>query len=79
MSNLINLTGWSWILGVVGLGVALFIYNYVKRQDPGTKAMVDLADQMTSLIIAQRAYEANAKVFESARDAYRRALQIGRS
>ncbi len=39
---------------------------------------VDMADQMTSLIIAQRAYEANAKTFETARDAYRRALTIGK-
>lgn len=44
-----------------------------KVRHPG----VDMGDQMTSLIIAQRAYEANAKVFESARDAYRRALTIG--
>lgn len=39
---------------------------------------MELADQMTSLIIAQRAYQANVTVFERARDAYLRALEIGR-
>ena len=39
---------------------------------------VELADQMTNLIIAQRAYQANATVFERARDAYSRALEIGK-
>ena len=38
---------------------------------------MDLTDQMTSLIIAQRAYQANVTVFERARDAYLRALEIG--
>ena len=38
---------------------------------------MDLTDQMTSLIIAQRAYQANVTVFERARDAYQRALEIG--
>ena len=39
---------------------------------------MDLSDQMTNLIIAQRAYQANVTVFERARDAYLRALEIGR-
>lgn len=47
--------------------------GYVRRPD------MDLSDQMTNLIIAQRAYQANVTVFERARDAYERALQIGRS
>ena len=38
---------------------------------------MELTDQMTSLIIAQRAYQANVTVFERARDAYLRALEIG--
>jgi flagellar basal-body rod protein FlgC len=37
-----------------------------------------LSDQMTNLIIAQRAYQANVTVFERARDAYLRGLEIGR-
>ena len=39
---------------------------------------VELSDQMTNLIIAQRAYQANVTVFERARDAYTRALEIGK-
>lgn len=39
---------------------------------------VELGDQMTNLIIAQRAYQANVTVFERARDAYSRALEIGK-
>ena len=40
---------------------------------------IDMATQMTNLIIAQRAYSANVNVFERARDSYLRALDIGRS
>ncbi|MGY6499379.1 MAG: flagellar basal body rod protein FlgC [Acidimicrobiales bacterium] len=39
---------------------------------------MDLSDQMTNLIIAQRAYQANVTVFERARDSYLRGLEIGR-
>ena len=39
---------------------------------------MNLSDQMTNLIIAQRAYQANVTVFERARDAYMRGLEIGR-
>lgn len=39
---------------------------------------VNLVDQMTHLIIAQRAYQANVTVFERARDSYLRALEIGK-
>ncbi len=42
------------------------------------RANVDLAEQMTSLIVAQRAYQANVTVFERARDSYLRALEIGK-
>ena len=38
---------------------------------------VNLSDQMTNLIAAQRAYQANVAAFERARDAYVRALEIG--
>lgn len=38
---------------------------------------IDLPSQMTNLIVAQRAYQANVTVFERARDAYLRALDIG--
>ena len=39
---------------------------------------IDLADQMTQLILAQRGYQANLAVVERARSAYEQALQIGR-
>ena len=39
---------------------------------------IELSDQMTHLIVAQRSYQANVTVFERARDAYQRALEIGR-
>jgi len=39
---------------------------------------MSLSDQMTNLIIAQRAYQSNVTVFERARDAYQRALEIGK-
>ena len=39
----------------------------------------DLAVEMTSMIAAQRAYQANLAVVERARDAYLAALSLGRS
>lgn len=39
---------------------------------------IDMGTEMTSLIMAQRGYQANLKVVERARDAYRAALQLGR-
>lgn len=40
---------------------------------------INLSDQMTQLVAAQRAYQANVTVFERARDSYLRALEIGKS
>jgi flagellar basal-body rod protein FlgC len=39
---------------------------------------MNLSDQMTNMVIAQRAYQANVTAFRSARDAYLKALEIGR-
>lgn len=39
---------------------------------------MELTDQMTHMLAAQRAYQANVASFERARDAYMRALEIGR-
>ena len=39
---------------------------------------IDLADQMTQLMIAQRAYQANVAVVERARGSYEAALRLGR-
>jgi flagellar basal-body rod protein FlgC len=38
-----------------------------------------MSSQMTQLIMAQRAYQANAAVVERARSTYEQALTIGRS
>jgi flagellar basal-body rod protein FlgC len=38
---------------------------------------IDLADQMSQLIIAQRGYQANLAVVERAHDAYTAALKLG--
>ena len=40
---------------------------------------IDMGDQMTQLMIAQRGYEANLSVIDRAKDAYQQALTIGRS
>jgi flagellar basal-body rod protein FlgC len=46
--------------------------GYVRLPD------VDLSSQMTQLIMAQRAYQANAAVVDRAKATYEAALQIGR-
>jgi len=43
-----------------------------------TRAHVDLAEEMTNMLMAQRTYQANLAVLDRARDAYMAALQIGR-
>ena len=40
---------------------------------------VELGDQMSMLILAQRGYEANAAVVDRAKTTYEAALQIGRN
>jgi flagellar basal-body rod protein FlgC len=47
--------------------------GYVRYPD------VDMGDQMTQLIVAQRSYQANLSVFQRAQDAYAQALQIGKN
>lgn len=39
--------------------------------------MVDLSVQMTDLLVANRAYQANLRTVESAREAYQSALRLG--
>ncbi|MCI1674703.1 MAG: flagellar basal-body rod protein FlgC [Ancrocorticia sp.] len=46
--------------------------GYVRYPD------IDMASQMTQLIMAQRGYQANAAVVDRAKSAYELALQIGR-
>lgn len=47
--------------------------GYVRYPD------IDLGEQMSSLIIAQRGYQASAAVVERARSSYEAALQIGKN
>jgi flagellar basal-body rod protein FlgC len=47
--------------------------GYVRYPD------IDLGSQMTQLIMAQRAYQANLAVVDRAHDAYSAALELGRS
>ena len=44
--NFIALTEWAWLLGLVGMGTAVGIYGYVKKQDPGNDVMIDLGEQI---------------------------------
>ncbi|MFB9376571.1 flagellar basal body rod protein FlgC [Kineococcus gynurae] len=46
--------------------------GYVKYPD------IDMSTQMTSLIMAQRAYQSNLAVIDRAKDAYTAALQLGK-
>ncbi|GAA1576984.1 flagellar basal body rod protein FlgC [Dactylosporangium maewongense] len=46
--------------------------GYVKYPD------IDLGSQMTQMIMAQRAYQANLTVVDRAKDAYQAAIQIGK-
>jgi flagellar basal-body rod protein FlgC len=39
---------------------------------------MNMSDQMTGLMAAQRAYQLNVAVFERARDSYAKALEIGK-
>lgn len=42
-----------------------------------TRAVVDLGQEMTDLILASRSYEANLSVVDRVRDTYQAALRIG--
>ena len=48
------------------------ISKLVRRPD------MNLSDQLTHLMSAQRAYQLNVAVFERARDSYAKALEIGK-
>jgi flagellar basal-body rod protein FlgC len=47
--------------------------GYVRYPD------IDLGEQMTNMIMAQRGYQANLAVVDRARDAYQQALSLGRN
>jgi flagellar basal-body rod protein FlgC len=42
-----------------------------------TQAAVDLAGQLTDMMIANRTYQANARTIQTAREAYETALRLG--
>ena len=44
--NGVDLSVGAWVLGTVGLGIALAIFGYVRKQPPGRQELVDLADQI---------------------------------
>ena len=62
MTELTSWAEWSAILGVLGLGGALALYLYVKRQDTGTDLMRDLSEQIYAGAMAflRREYSALA-------------------
>lgn len=43
-----------------------------------TRPVVDMSEEMTNLLIASRSYQANLAVMDRVRDAYLKALEIGR-
>jgi flagellar basal-body rod protein FlgC len=75
--------------GVEVTGIALGDANGIVVQDPGNpladadgnvrRPDVDLGQQMTFLVMAQRGYQANLAVVQRATDAYQAALQLGKS
>lgn len=61
-------------------GEIIYEPNHVLADEEGFVRIpdVDLSQQMTHMLVAQRAYQANVSAFRTARDAYQRALEIGR-
>lgn len=46
MTDFVAVTGWAWLLGLIGLAVAFLIYRYLKKQPAGSEAMIDLGEQI---------------------------------
>ena len=78
--------------GNAGVGVAKVVHGSAEGklvQDPSNPLAdkdgyvrmpdIDLGEQMSSLVMAQRGYQANAAVVDRAKTTYEAALQIGRS
>ena len=75
--------------GSVSVGAVIEQPGEPDRQyDPGnpmadtdgyvTRPVVDMTEQMTNSMVAQRLFQANLSIHSSVRDAYRSALQIGK-
>ena len=60
--------------------VRVYAPDHPLADDEGyvTQAKVDLAGQLTDMMLAQRTYQANARTVQTAKEAYETALQIGR-
>ena len=75
--------------GVAVAGIAQKGGEPVRVHDPGnpladeggyvTRPQVDLSEEMTHMLAAQRLYQANLAMIQQARDTYSSALSIGRS
>ena len=75
--------------GVAVTGIALGSATGLVVSDPNNpladangmvrRPDIDLGDQMTQLMMAQRGYQANLAVVQRATDAYTAALQLGRN
>lgn len=53
-------------------------HPYADENGNVARAVVDMGEEMTNLVIANRTYQANLAVIDRVRDAYKRALEIGR-
>ena len=48
MTDFVAVTEWAWLLGLIGLVIAFFIYRYLKKQPAGSETMIDLGEQIRS-------------------------------
>jgi K(+)-stimulated pyrophosphate-energized sodium pump len=46
MTELVAVTAWAWLLGLIGLGIAFLIYRYLKKQPAGSETMIDIGEQI---------------------------------
>jgi K(+)-stimulated pyrophosphate-energized sodium pump len=46
MTGFVAITGWAWLLGIIGLAIAFGIYRYLKKQPAGSETMIDLGEQI---------------------------------
>lgn len=67
------------VLEQEGDAALVFAPDHPLADDNGyiVRPLVDLAAQMTDLLIAQRSYQTNARSMQSSKEAYEAALQIG--
>lgn len=52
-------------------------HPYADDEGYVSRAVVDLSEELTNMVIASRAYQANLSVLDRVRDAYKKALEIG--